>query len=456
MLKSGQYGIALAWVTTAFLDVRDVQVGSDDVVAPVTQKRCISGQQSLFVCYLWIGLCAGVATLLCHGAHQLSSNQFYADIPAFDEFSGIADGDNYRVAPEDWHVIIADVKGSTRAIADGRYKDVNMIGAACINAVLNISQKRCVPYVFGGDGATLMVHSSDVVTAAQVLLGVRNLAARRFNLDLRVGIVAVAEIHRQPGPRVKVARYRLSAGNELAVFSGGGMELAEQWIKGGDYLLEASHDNDPDLSGLSCRWEPLASQNGVMLSALMQARAADDMANADLYRTLIKDIARITETGTGPVNPVCDANMKLRWPPRGLRAEIDATVGSRKRARYALELYFYSLVQWVLDRFNISAGGYRGRGYRVELRNNTDYQRFDDTLRILIDCKPAQATAIEAMLEAHAQNGVLRYGVHRSDSALMTCLVFNIDKGEHIHFVDGSDGGFTAAAKNMRSKKATA
>jgi hypothetical protein len=83
----------------------------------------------------------------------------------------------------------------------------------------------------------------------------------------------------------------------------------------------------------------------------------------------------------------------------------------------------------------------------VELRNNTDYQRFDDTLRILIDCKPAQATAIEAMLEAHAQNGVLRYGVHRSDSALMTCLVFNLDKGEHIHFVDGSDGGLPRPRK---------
>jgi hypothetical protein len=402
-----------------------------------------------------LGSAQEVATLLYHGADQLSSNQFYADIPAFDEFSGIADEHNYRVAPDDWHVIIADVKGSTRAIAEGRYKDVNMIGAACINAVLNISQKRCVPYVFGGDGATLMVHSSDVETAARVLLGVRDLAARRFNLDLRVGVVAVAEIHRQSGPRVKVARYRLSPGNELAVFSGGGMELAERWIKAGDYLLDESHDDDPDLSGLSCRWEPLASQNGVMLSVLMQARAADDMANADLYRQLIRDIASITETGAGPVNPVCDANMKFRWPPRGLRAEIDATLGSRKRSWYALELYFYSLVQWVLDRFDITAGGYRGRGYRVELRNNTDYQRFDDTLRILIDCKPAQATAIEAMLEAHAQNGVLRYGVHRSDSALMTCLVFNLDKGEHIHFVDGSDGGFTAAAKNMKAKTTT-
>ncbi|HUV22028.1 MAG TPA: DUF3095 domain-containing protein, partial [Gammaproteobacteria bacterium] len=383
--------------------------------------------------------------------------QFYANIPPFDDFSGIADDDNYCVAPDDWHVVIADVKGSTRAIAEGRYKDVNMIGAACINAVLNISQKRCVPYVFGGDGASLMVHSGDVETATRVLLGVRDLAARRFNLSLRVGVVAVAEIHRQSGPRVKVARYRLSPGNELAAFSGGGMELAEQWIKAGDYLLEESYeDNNPDLSGLSCRWEPLASQNGVMLSVLMQAQAADDMANANLYRKLLKDIASITETGDGPVKPICDANLKLRWPPSGLRAEIDTTVGNRNRSWYALELYFYSLLQWVLDRFDITAGGYRGRDYRVELRNNTDYQRFDDTLRILIDCEPAQATAIEVMLESHAQNGVLRYGVHRSDSALMTCLVFNLDKGEHIHFVDGSDGGFTAAAKNMKAQKTAA
>ena len=204
----------------------------------------------------------------------MSSNRFYADIPAFDDFSGIADSRNYRNAPDDWHVIIADVRGSTQAIAEGRYKDVNMIGAACINAVLNISQKRSVPYVFGGDGATLMVHSDDVDTAARVLLGVRDLAANRFNLSLRVGVVAVVEIHRQVGPKVKVAKYRLSPGNELGVFSGGGMDLAEQRIKAGDYLLEESYDdNDPDLSGLSCRWEPLASQNGIMLSVLMQARA---------------------------------------------------------------------------------------------------------------------------------------------------------------------------------------
>lgn len=48
-----------------------------------------------------------VDTLSRYGVFHLSSNQFYASIPAFDEFSGIADSDNYRVAPDDWHVIIA-------------------------------------------------------------------------------------------------------------------------------------------------------------------------------------------------------------------------------------------------------------------------------------------------------------------------------------------------------------
>jgi hypothetical protein len=384
----------------------------------------------------------------------LSSDGFYADIDAFDDFAGIAELDNYRRAPDDWHVVIADVVSSTTAIAEGRYKDVNMIGAACINAVLNISRKKSIPYVFGGDGATLMVPPDRLEHAASVLLGVRALAASRFELSLRVGVVPVAQIHARQDARVMVGKYRLSQSNELGVFTGGGIDIAEQWIKSGnEYLLEHGADDDaPDLSGLSCRWEALASQNGIMLSVLMQARSGSDTGNADLYRTLIEDIAGITDAGSTPVKPVCDANMRFRWPPRGLRAEIDSTVGRRNRGWYALGLYANSLLQWTLDRFDITAGGYRGRHYRVELRDNTDYRRFDDTLRILIDCAPAQADAIESLLESRSQQGMLRYGLHRSDSALMTCLVFNLDRGEHVHFVDGSDGGFTAAAKNMKAK----
>jgi len=60
------------------------------------------------------------------------------------------------------------------------------------------------------------------------------------------------------------------------------------------------------------------------------------------------------------------------------------------------------------------------------------------------------------MLTERAERGEIVYGLHRADSALMTCLVFSLEKAEHIHFVDGSDGGFTSAAKNLKAKRSAA
>jgi hypothetical protein len=42
--------------------------------------------------------------------------------------------------------------------------------------------------------------------------------------------------------------------------------------------------------------------------------------------------------------------------------------------------------------------------------------------------------------------------MHRSDSALMTCLVFNLKNSRHLHFIDGTDGGFTFAASVMKAQ----
>jgi hypothetical protein len=384
-----------------------------------------------------------------------STANFYADISSFADFSQVANIDHYKIAPDDWFVVIADIQGSTRAIGEGRYKEVNMIGAACINAVLNISAQGEIPYVFGGDGATLLTPPNRVEACKKTLLAVRSLAETKFDLSLRVGIVPVARINANDGSRVLVAKYQISPGNVLATFSGGGIELAERWIKSNsDYLFEENYNNEPpDLGGLSCRWEPLASENGVMLSVLMQATADKESAKADIYRSLIDALGEISAEAINQGKPISDNNMKFRWPPRGLGAEIDATVGKRNRLLWALRLYLYSLFQWFLDRFDLTVGGYRGRQYRVELRSNTDYRRFDDTLRILLDCTLAQADEIDKMLALRAERGELLYGLHRADSALMTCLVFSVEKGEHIHFVDGNDGGFTSAAKTMKASR---
>jgi hypothetical protein len=38
--------------------------------------------------------------------------------------------------------------------------------------------------------------------------------------------------------------------------------------------------------------------------------------------------------------------------------------------------------------------------------------------------------------------------MHPTASALITCLLFGLKDSRHLHFIDGSDGGFTIAARH--------
>ena len=46
-------------------------------------------------------------------------------------------------------------------------------------------------------------------------------------------------------------------------------------------------------------------------------------------------------------------------------------------------------------------------------------------------------------------SGLLRYGLFEQDSALMTCIVPSVTADRHFHFLDGSAGGYAAAAERM-------
>lgn len=80
------------------------------------------------------------------------SASFYSDLPIFRDFRGVADGNNYHDVPDDWLVVVSDIKGSTKAIESGRYKEVNILGASSIIAVLNYVQNVEIPFVFGETG----------------------------------------------------------------------------------------------------------------------------------------------------------------------------------------------------------------------------------------------------------------------------------------------------------------
>mgnify|MGYP000196790642 CR=1 FL=1 len=70
------------------------------------------------------------------------------------------------------------------------------------------------------------------------------------------------------------------------------------------------------------------------------------------------------------------------------------------------------------------------------MASHSEFRKFDETLRMVIDCTEAQ---IKDFIDLRHKNGELEYGTFVSDSALMTCLVKDLNPGDHIHFIDGND-----------------
>jgi len=383
-------------------------------------------------------------------------HNFYSDLESFGSFAGISNLPHYRAAPDDWLIVVADIQGSTKAIEQGRYKDVNMVGAACIMAVLNVTRGFEMPYVFGGDGATMLIPPEALPRAREALRKLRNLSHHNFDMLLRVGVVPVNDI-RKANVDVLVAKYQLSPDNFLASFAGGGVTLADQLVKEDDgtqgYLLEDEIlDDMPDLEGLSCRWEPLAAQRGVMLSLLIQSRSGNRDESAKVYQTILAEITENLGQDFSKCRPVKPQNMKFTWPPKGLKTEAQATHGGIGYRRKLISLYKESFIQWVMDLFKLSAGGFNAPVYRQELHDNSDYLKFDDMIRMVIDCSKEDIIALERILKQHHDSGQIVYGMHEADSALMTCLLFSLEQSKHVHFIDGSNGGFAIAARQLKQQ----
>jgi hypothetical protein len=74
---------------------------------------------------------------------------------------------------------------------------------------------------------------------------------------------------------------------------------------------------------------------------------------------------------------------------------------------------------------------------------------------MVIDCPIERIAEIRAYLDELCDRGALSYGIHLSDTALMTCLVESATEQKHVHFIDGGEGGYTRAAKELKHRVAT-
>lgn len=387
------------------------------------------------------------------------NSSFFSNIPKITRFADVIENKNFTSAPDNWLIVIADIRNSTNAVDTGRYKDVNMIGGAVICAVQNATGTRDWPFVFGGDGATVLIEPDAKSSVEAALVKTRSLAKKEFDLDLIIGFVPVKDILNRSA-EVLVARYETSPGNSLAQFGGGGVELAEQLVKSDskdnsyvvpDYTLTGL----PDLTGLSCRWKPLKTQKGQIVCLLIKPQAQDFQHKQSILSDFLSQLTHVIGTEISQASPVNKNSLRFSWPPKGLTSEAKMTRGSNSYLSRIVELYITSFIQWILELFDLNAADYNAPLYKEEMRNNSDYCKFDDVLRMVLDCTEEQSSQIRNLLEKMHSEGVVDYGFHATEQALMTCLLTDLKASQHLHFIDGDDGGLYSASKGLKEHLAS-
>jgi hypothetical protein len=155
--------------------------------------------------------------------------------------------------------------------------------------------------------------------------------------------------------------------------------------------------------------------------------------------------------GAADAQPVRRQTLRVGWPPRDFMLEARATRQGGPVWLSALRVLTNTLVARIVLGIGRPVGGFVPAKYIDEITTNTDFCKHDETVSFVIDCPLPAVDAIKAYLDAEMAAGRLRYGLHVSQTALMTCLVSSVNDGLHVHFVDGGDGGYTIAAKGMKA-----
>jgi hypothetical protein len=376
-----------------------------------------------------------------------------ATVPVLDDLTKGADDRAYVPLPEGWAMAVADVVSSGQAISAGRYKAVNMAAAGVITAVLNGQARMDLPFTFGGDGAAVAVPPDGIDAAREALARVAGWIASDIELTMRVALVPVAAI-RAAGHDLRVARVRAATdtdglGMAFALFTGGGSAWAEAELKAGRFAIPpAPVDSRPNLTGLSCRWNPVAARRGNILSLIAMPVAGTDPAQ---FQALVRDLVAIAAETPDHSRPLPADGPVPTLHFDGVEVEARATVppGGRWMARMRIRLAI--LLTVFLHRTGCRLGAFHFRSYARDLATNSDSAKFDDGLKMTLDVDDRTLARIEDRLARARAAGICAFGLHRQDTALVTCMVPSVMGRDHVHFVDGADGGYAQAAVMLKS-----
>lgn len=359
--------------------------------------------------------------------------------------------ENFTLVPLDWHVVIADVIDSTAAVNAGRHDDVNLVAAGSLVAALNVAKSKNVkiPYFFGGDGGTLIVPEKILEDVLSALDAHNRNSLKNFDLEMYIGSMGVKEII-DSGHYLKIAKYKYGTGLDKAAVVGDGLKYAEKFIKGS--YKSISGQSSPrflNLEGLECRWDkvkPPIKKNQVVCYLI---EAVEPQNQIKIYHEVLLKMDDIFGNLQNR-NPLSVHRLKLLASYRKIKRELKAKYDTLESASL-FQNYLKTKIVKLFFKYIKLGKSLTSREYLSQVVSNADTIIVDGKINTIVTAEGVKCLKFDKYLSQLKSENKIIYGSCVSKESVLTCYIENRDSN-HIHFVDGAEGGYTKAAKIFKKQ----
>jgi len=385
----------------------------------------------------------------------VNTNSFYKDLPIIkkDLEEALTDESYFKSVPNNWSIIVTDIENSTDEFNKGKYQEMNIISASSIIIALNVAEKYKIeiPFIYGGDGASIIVPKVILSEVLESLATLRNNAKYNFQLSLRVGSISVESL-KEYGHRLKVSKIKIVEDYTQAIFLGVGLSQAEKIIKADKRFITRKDGEEKklNLSGLQCRWNEIAPPAHKKDILVLIVNPIKKQKQTIIYQKILRDIENVY------------GSFKKRHPISGKEIGHSSDFKTLSRASYLkygkLNMVYtgFQMAKSLLSKMYIKSN--MNLPIRIhedyihgDIATATDTLKIDGSLKTIVAGTKKQREELLRKLERREKKGEIVFGHFGADSTTITCYVHKREK-EYINFIDGTNGGYVKAAIELKDK----
>jgi hypothetical protein len=200
---------------------------------------------------------------------------------------------------------------------------------------------------------------------------------------------------------------------------------------------------------MECRWDEVRPPSNEAEVVCLLIEAINPAGQLSVY----KDVMNTLEEIYGNANerhPLTIKMLRLKNSVQKIQHEMLARY-SKTKPFFMLKRLIENFIGSFYFRYDLTLNKMSGHQYLSQLIAQSEILTIDGRINAIISGTKENRIRFIEYLSEQEQAGLLIFGHHVSPSSIMTCYVEDM-KNKHTHFVDGSDGGYTAASRELKPK----